>query len=56
LKHNASGKPTCERAFINDNLTKRNKHLFSLANEEKILTGNTFEPTRKNSSQRKQWQ
>jgi len=47
LKHNASGKPTCERAFINQNLKKRNKL---------ILTGNTFEPTRKNSSQRKQWQ
>jgi len=34
LKHNASGKPTCERAFINENLTQRNKHLFSLNNEE----------------------
>jgi len=34
LKHNASGKPTYERAFITENLTQRNKHLFSLSNEE----------------------
>ena len=35
LKSNAPGKPTSERAFINESLTKRNKHLFSLANEER---------------------
>ena len=35
LKSNAPGKPTSERVFINENLTKRNKHLFSLANEER---------------------
>ena len=46
MKSNAPGKPTSERVFINENLTKRNKHLFSLANEEKKnLTGNTFGPT-----------
>ena len=46
LKSNAPGKPTSERVFINENLTKRNKHLFSLPNEErKHLTGNTFGPT-----------
>ena len=46
LKSNAPGKPTSERVFINKNLTKRNKHLFSLAKKErKNLTGNTFGPT-----------
>ena len=35
LKNNALGKPTSERVFINKDLTKRNKHLFSLANEER---------------------
>ena len=45
LKSNAPRKPNSERVFINENLTKRNKHLFSLANEEKSLTGNTFGPT-----------
>ena len=34
LKSNAPGKPTSDRVFINENL-KRNKHLFSLANEER---------------------
>ena len=46
LKSNAPGKPTSGRVFINENFTKRNKHLFSLANEErKKLTGSTFGPT-----------
>jgi len=35
LTSNAPGKPTSERVFINKKLTKRNKHLFSLANEER---------------------
>jgi len=35
LKSNAPGNPTSERVFIKENLTKRNKHLFSLANEER---------------------
>jgi len=35
LKSNAPGKPTSERVFINVNLTKRNKHLFSLSNAER---------------------
>ena len=35
MKSNAPGNPTSERVFINENLTKRNKHLFSLANEER---------------------
>jgi len=35
LKNNAPGKLTSERVFINENLTKRIKHLFSLANEER---------------------
>ena len=35
LKSNAQGKPTSERVFINENLTRRNKHLFSLTNEER---------------------
>ena len=35
LQSNAPGKPTSERVFINENLTKRNKQLFSLANEER---------------------
>ena len=46
LKSNASGISTSERVFINENLTKRNKHLFSLANDDrKKITGNTFGPT-----------
>ena len=35
MRSNAPGKPSSERVFINENLTKRNKDLFSLANEER---------------------
>ena len=35
LKNNGPGKLTSERVFIKENLTKRNKHLYSLATTER---------------------
>ena len=39
LKNVDSGKPTTERVFIDENITKRNKHLFYLANERRKRFG-----------------
>ena len=43
LKNADAGKPTTQRVFINENLTKKNKQL--LMTKEKDLVGNTSGPT-----------
>jgi len=39
LKNAIAGKPTTQRVFINENLTKRNKQLFYLANDKRKRIG-----------------